>query len=566
MNKRVSSFVMTAVVCSAAATFVGVGTSHAAPPIASGSVSLSGRLAIIAGDPPHSSGSAGELRFLLLDERGRQTELGLSEEFFLTADELAAFDRLDVTVTGGYTDPQGTRFRVDMISMNGPHGEGGDAAAQRDVTGSQSWLTILCYFADFPWPPHPPSWYETMMGNAYPGMDHYWREASYDKMDLSGSMVVGWYGLPSARAWYVDDTDGDGTPDKLHRDRITTDCVAAAIDDGHSSDFSDADGINLVFGSNFGDEASQGFGYYPVNVSGFRLFKGVTWIEDGADQVTMAQEMGHAMVVPFLPHSSCSYKKTYDSNWDVMSGGGCCRACCSDTSSCCSNPNCTNNPPGHDYGCVPVHPITYVKDKLGWIDSDRRYKPSGNVAKTITIEQLANPPSANYLMARLKRTTTSYYTVEVRRRSGYDDELPNEGVVIHKVVTTRGDRRARVVEIYNDGDKDCNDASATMVPGDWMHDENKGILVYIKGETSTGYRVSITTSPNDPTYVDVDHGGSEKGTKKKPWDTLFEGEAGVIPEGTIYITPGDYAESFVLKKPLLLKLNGNSGNALIMSN
>ena len=33
-------------------------------------------------------------------------------------------------------------------------------------------------------------------GTSYPGLDHYWRELSYNQMNVTGSEVVGWYTLP----------------------------------------------------------------------------------------------------------------------------------------------------------------------------------------------------------------------------------------------------------------------------------------------------------------------------------------------------------------------------------
>ena len=39
-------------------------------------------------------------------------------------------------------------------------------------------------------------------GTSYPGLDHYWREVSYNQMNVTGSNVVGWYTLPQPMSYY----------------------------------------------------------------------------------------------------------------------------------------------------------------------------------------------------------------------------------------------------------------------------------------------------------------------------------------------------------------------------
>ena len=142
--------------------------------------------------------------------------------------------------------------------------------------------------------------------------------------------------------------------------------------------------------------------------------------------------MGHALG---LLHSSGPYEETYDSDWDVMSGGGLCSF---------------RDP---EYGCVGVHTIAYHKDFLGWIPPARKYVAPRNSTRRITLERLAQPGSDGYLMAQIPigDSATDFYTVETRLFAGYDDEIPDEAVVIHKVDTTRADRLAQVVDIDNNG-------------------------------------------------------------------------------------------------------------------
>ena len=181
--------------------------------------------------------------------------------------------------------------------------------------------------------------------------------------------------------------------------------------------------------------------------------------------------MGHGLG---LLHSSCPYDETYDSYWDVMSGWP---------------PTLFSHP---KYGDVGVHTIAYHKDFLGWIPPTRKYVATRNSTRTITLERLAQPGAEGYLMAQIPigDSPTDFYTVEARLFAGYDDEIPDEAVVIHKVDTTLRDRLAQVVDVDNNGDP--NDEGAMWTPGEIFTDPVNGIQVAVEAASSTGFRVTIT--------------------------------------------------------------------------
>ena len=345
---------------------------------------------------------------------------------------------------------------------------------------SQAWVTILCRFGDATdETPHPVSFYEGMMGASYPGLEHYWREVSDGNIpDLRGSVVVGWYDLPRSRSYYVYDKDGDGQED-ADLNRVTEDCTAAADADVFFPDFY---GINMIFNQQL-HGANQG-GSRFMTLDEEEGIWGVTWLEraGAGDQRIWAHEMGHGMG---LLHSSGPYGQddppfsptTYDSAWDVMSGGPC----------------LSRDP---EYGCVGVHTIAYHKDFLGWIPPDRKYVATPNSTQTITLERLAQPGAESYLMAYIPigDSTTDFYTVEARLFAGYDDEISDEAIVIHKVDTTLADRLAQVVDIDNNGDP--NDEGAMWTVGEIFTDAENDIQVSIDAAYATGYRVTINTNPD----------------------------------------------------------------------
>ena len=118
-----------------------------------------------------------------------------------------------------------------------------------------------------------------------------------------------------------------------------------------------------------------------------------------------------------------------------------------------------------------------------------------NTTRTILLERLAQPGAEGYLMAEIPigDSPTDFYTVEARLFAGYDDGIPDEAIVIHKVDTTLEDRLAQVVDIDNNGDP--NDEGAMWTVGEIFTDVENSLQVSVDAAWSTSYRVTINTDP-----------------------------------------------------------------------
>ena len=422
------------------------------------------------------------MTYVLTEDSGERHELLLDIALMRPLGGPVALNRKRVTVVGQYVETLSdapAQFRVSSIQFAAsPDGTSAlQTTSQAVVTGSQAWVTILCRFADATdVTPHPVSHFEQLMGSSYPGLDHYWREVSYGNISLTGSVVVGWYNLPRPRSYYL--YIGENGGEDFELERAVEDCTAIADADVFFPDF---DGINLVFNQQSdADGARSRGGSERLTKDGQTQFYGVTWLHPDHSESypqTIAHEMGHAFG---LLHSSGPYGQddplyrdtTYDSQWDVMSGG-------------------RSLVPYPGYGYLGVHTIAYHKDFLGWIPAGRKYVAPRNSTRTITLEQLAQPGSEGYLMAQIPigDSPTDFYTVETRLFAGYDDEIPDEAVVIHKVDTTLADRLAQVVDIDNNGDP--NDAGAMWTPGEIFTDLANGIEVSVDAARSTSFQVTI---------------------------------------------------------------------------
>jgi len=333
------------------------------------------------------------------------------------------------------------------------------------VSGSRPWVSIMCKFSDIGNEPENLSYFQDMYANTKPGLDHYWREQSYDTVNISGSTAAGWFELDGTEASYNPSDTMGGTD----RRRLADDCIAAADD---VVDYSLYDGINMMFNSDFDNGYAWGGTRY-MTLDGVSRAWSITWEPPwGYSDITIiAHEMGHGFG---LPHSSGEYGQTYDNEWDVMSD---------------SWSNCTRSR-DVTYGCMGQHTISYHKDRLGWIPDQQQYLIGENSSVTLSMEQLALPATGNYKMIRIPiaGSDSNYYTVEVRRQVGYDYKLPGQAVIIHEIDTYRT-IPAQVIDV--DGNGDTGDSGARWEPGEVFSDADNKVFVDILSTTATGFDISV---------------------------------------------------------------------------
>ena len=236
------------------------------PPATAQAETLTGWFTFIVADYPPESGLAPEITYTLTEDSGEQHELLIDRALMGPLGGPMALTRKRVTVMGEWEEggPDATeKFRVSSIELapaplpatsagifapdvfpdDPPPPGSAIPAAEADclLCGPQAWVTVLCRFADATdVTPYPVSHYEEVMES----LDPYWQEVSYGNINLTGSVVVGWYNLPQPQSYYQ-----EGDKD------LTGDCATAADVDVFSPDF---DGINIVFNRNFDDSTPRG--------------------------------------------------------------------------------------------------------------------------------------------------------------------------------------------------------------------------------------------------------------------------------------------------------------------
>jgi M6 family metalloprotease-like protein len=352
--------------------------------------------------------------------------------------------------------------------------------ATKAVGGPQPWVSILCKFSDVSSEPKSLSYFQGMYSSSYPGLDHYWRELSYNNANVSGSSAVAWVTLPHPVSHYANSSGGD-------LGALLADCTAAADPYVFFPNFV---GINMMFNDAFGPYAWGGRQWVSLD-SQSKIYR-VTWEPPwGYGSVAViAHEMGHGFG---LPHSNNadSDSSPYDNPWDVMSDSWYWSL--------------------HDstYGTVGKGTIAYHLDILGWIAPAEKLDIDSVGIYTATIDNLELESTTNLRLVTVQiPDSTMYYTVEVRDRTGYDGNLPDFAVVIHEVWPSRKEEAWLVdpVDPANGADE-----GAMWRVGECFEDAANEIEICVQSVTTEGYTLKVFYGDAGKIFTDGFEGGGTSG-------------------------------------------------------
>lgn len=444
--------------------------------------SLSGWLNLAYGDPPPESNLPPVTRTWLTDAQGRNLAyLVLDENIARKFKGQRVQVRVQVGDVGTANISDTPIYAVVDIQplINDQQLSEGDLTAQ--LTGSQSYITVLCSFPDVNMPPHPLlSWYQGLMSNTSPGLDHYWRQTSYNNINLTGSYTTPrWYTMPHPESYYLSN-------DYANLSSLAQDCVTTANTVTPSINFLTYIGLNLMFDGEL-DCCAWG-GDIRVNVEGQAKWYLATWMPDWADLATIGHEMGHGFG---LPHSSGPAANPptglniYVSSWDIMSRSS----------------SGVYSAFDRNYQYLPPGTIAYHRDMLSWIPANRKINFYPGEVGTITLEQLQLPnANNNYLLAKISigGSSTRFYTVEARTKTGYDQSVPGAGIIIHHVDVNRPGNAGHALVVDGDSNRNVNDEGAIWLPGETFTDNTNNIQIRVISSTSSSFTVYISNnvSPN----------------------------------------------------------------------
>jgi M6 family metalloprotease-like protein len=407
-----------------------------------------------------------------LDSNGDIVELEMSEE--LSSSQII-HDFINKKVAVSLKDQllPNSKRQVQSIELLEGENRGGS------VFGSQPWVSILCKFSDKTSEPRNLPFFEGMYANVFSGLDHYWREVSYNKIDIIGSIAIDWVDLPGTQVSYIP-TPGSNSDANLSK--LFDDCTAAADPFVDFSDIGDGNtsfvGINMMFNDNL-DCCAWGGGR-GATLDGLNKFWRVTWEPPWsyANEAIIAHEMGHGFGLPHANNSD-EDSNSYDSPWGVMSSP-------------------TGNSVTHNvYGSLGKHINMYHKSRLNWVTDSDGYIADLFSNETITIDRSALLQTSNYRFARIPLSDSTFYIIETRFKiSSYENNLPGTAVIIHHVDQNRSSPSWIVDADIPPADFSNNEGSMWKV-GESFVDPIDGYTVTVIESTEDGFRVQIEGSLND---------------------------------------------------------------------
>lgn len=343
---------------------------------------------------------------------GKVIQLDDSFIYMLEGRELSDLIGQKITLSGQYAGPstfnvsklesvEKTGFTIKKASLSG-----------KIQAISEPWLTLLCKASDITLEPKPQSYFDTLLGDAEPGLKWFWREISGGAINLNGGQIKTWKTMSGTRASYI---GPDNYPDLS---KLTADCLAA-----HSiTDVSQFYGVDIFYNFSTQNIVGQG-GFSAINGQ----TKAMTWMayldNTGVyySQNVLNHERGHAHGWNHAAWESDDLHSTRSANgWDMMS-----------------------------YSFLKSHPVlgylsgstnTWNTSQLNW--AAKRTVLKGQQA-TITLHRRTSSYEAGTQAIEIPtwgNTSGFYYAVELICKSGVDlytpYSIPANGqcaVLIHRV-------------------------------------------------------------------------------------------------------------------------------------
>jgi len=296
-------------------------------------------------------------------------------------------------------------------------GLGSSAAA---LSGKQPIVVVLCKFTDSTNEPQPVQYFQDLFsetGAGKHGVFDYWKDVSYGNLDLTGTLVKGWYTVPMTLAQW------QALAGK-QRDKIIDNCASMAINDlkNINKTFNDFAGVVVV--TNQTGLSEDLFGGVGITIGGQAYNIGFMDTEWDQPLTGILHESGHLVR---LIHSRLlsTPNADYGDCYDIM-----------------SQYSCGYQTSAYSYQGIGGPGLTAALvdgQTQGWLPGGRglTFNNGSCAQQVLELAALDHAQASGYLAARIPAarqfgaTTSDYYYVELRHQDRWDSGIPQDAVLVH---------------------------------------------------------------------------------------------------------------------------------------
>lgn len=306
------------------------------------------------------------------------------------------------------------------------------AGSASALTGKQPLVVVLCKFTDQQDEPRNVQYFQDLFSETGAGEDNvfdFWRDVSYGNLDLTGTVVKGWYTAKTTA----------GEFNNLPRDQQINVCAKEAVND---VDFNKFAGVAVVV--NHKDLNGPLFGGGPATVIDGKTYNSLGRFATEWDQAYngILHESLHALG---LNHSRAITNPSNNTDYNDLYDIGSCFSCIGTPDKVFRDQGSDlppgGQPPRGGPGLNAVQLLT-----SNWLAGNRVLALSSPscAQQTVQLAALNHPEAAGYLAVRVPAavpifagapappaTTGDYYTVELRDKSGWDEGIVQNGVLVH---------------------------------------------------------------------------------------------------------------------------------------
>lgn len=333
-----------------------------------------------------------------------------SKRAFLSGNPLADADQVDLLDMRTFTLITGRAAKTRS------HNHSLDTGP---VNGVRKALVLLVDFSDKRATQSKSHFSNLMFSTSSNSMRKYYREVSYNNLDVQGEVAgtgptSGWFRALRAKRYYTNNDYGFGSYPK-NAQKLVEELIDLAAPHVNFANYDNSgDGIveSLVIvcagvggeqSANKSDFWSHKWSISPKAVDGVTVNRYFMAPENGKVGV-MAHELGHLLMGwPDLYDTDYSSRGT--GKWDLMAGGS-----------------------WNDGGDTPAHPTAWCKIKAGWITPTVIF----NVEQAINLLPYADNPQV-YKLPIGATNSKEYFLLSNRNKRGFDQHLPGEGMIIEHI-------------------------------------------------------------------------------------------------------------------------------------